>query len=92
LFVHDAATGEWVATIADEEVYTMESSPEDGCRVAAGGLGAIYLSSDCGLSWLRMTLDGFPWRFQALSFVPGEPNKLLIGSKEAGAFIIDVAQ
>ena len=92
LYVNDPATGEWIAAIAAEEVYTLASSPEDGCRVAAGGLGAIYLSSDCGLSWLRLPLDGFPWRFQALSFIPGEPYKLLIGSKEAGAFIIDVAQ
>ena len=87
IFVWEGDSQTWVRAYLSSE--PMLSLTQSDCNLAAGGVGMLIYSSDCGKTWEQVTL-GDPWHYQALVFVSGKPGRLILGTREIGASLIDV--
>ena len=87
LFSWESETQSWKLAKATNE--PLLSLTQSGCDLAAGGVGLLLLSQDCGKTWTQVNLDD-GWHYQALSFVKGVPGKLILGSRETGAALINI--
>lgn len=72
----------------EQDVLSMTQFGES-CRLAAGGVGQYFISSDCGDTWIGYQTEE-PWHYQTLIFLPIDPERLLVGSREAGADIFTI--
>lgn len=66
---------------------TITKSNFDKCLFAVGEQNKVWISSNCGEDW---TAHSFEWTIQALAFDPLDANLLLVGTRESGAFRIQV--
>ena len=73
---------------SDNEILSMTQAA-DPCRLAAGGVGEYFISNDCGDTWLQYQTED-AWHYQALIFLPLDPQRLLIGAREVGADIFTI--
>lgn len=71
-------------------IYALAGFPGDGCRIAASGQGVVFWTADCGQTWQRYAGLLEDWRYQEIGFDSLDENLLLLGSKEAGAFTINL--
>ena len=69
------------------EDLTFARSKSDSCLWAVGKQNKVWISKDCGESWSAYSLD---WTIQALAFDPLNADNLLVGTRESGAFKIQV--
>ena len=67
--------------------FTLVNSNFKNCLFAAGEQTKVWISKDCGATW---TAHSFEWTVQALAFDPSDPNTLLVGTRESGAFRMQV--
>ena len=56
------------------------------CRLAAGSDGAVLYSKDCGKSWYEIELE--TGSYQSISYLEESKDLILLGSREAGAFLL----
>lgn len=66
---------------------TLASSRTNGCAWAVGEQAKVWVTKDCGVTW---TAHSFEWTVQALAFDPSDVNVLLVGTRESGAFRMQV--
>lgn len=66
---------------------TIANSNFDKCLFAVGEQNKVWISSNCGEDW---TAHSFDWTIQALAFDPLDTNLLLVGTRESGAFRIQI--
>lgn len=66
---------------------TLASSRTDRCAWAVGEQAKVWVTKDCGATW---TAHSFEWTVQALAFDPSGANVLLVGTRESGAFRMQV--
>ena len=62
-------------------------SQADNCAWAVAEQIKVWVTKDCGRNW---TAHSFDWTVQALAFDPLDANFLLVGTRESGAFRIQV--
>ncbi len=66
---------------------TLTTSQADKCASAMGMETKVWVTKDCGVNW---TAHSFEWTVQALAFDPLNAGFLIVGTRESGAFIIQV--
>ncbi len=66
---------------------TFSSSRGDKCTWAVGGGAKLWITKDCGVNWNTHSLD---WTVQALAFDPLDAHVLIVGTRESGAFRLQV--
>lgn len=66
---------------------TLAYSDADSCTSAVGGQTKVWVTKDCGATW---TAHSFEWTVQALAFDPSDADALLVGTRESGAFRMQV--
>ena len=67
----------------------IEQNPAHPSNLIASGYGSVYHSKDFGETW-RELATGADWHYQYVGFVPGDEDKILLGSRESGAFLMAV--
>ncbi len=65
----------------------LANSKSDSCIWAVGEQTKVWLTKDCGENW---TAHSFEWTVQALVFDPSNSTILLVGTRESGAFKIQI--
>lgn len=63
------------------------TSEAESCHWAAGEDSRVWLTRDCGANW---TAHSIGWTVQALAFDPLDPNVLIVGTRESGAFRLEI--
>jgi len=66
---------------------TITKSQTDNCLAAVGAQTTVWLTLDCGMTWIAHSLE---WNVQALAFDPMESDVLLVGTRESGAFRLQI--
>ena len=66
---------------------TFATSTSDSCLQAMSEQTRVWITRDCGEHW---TARSFDWTVQALAFDPLDSGLLLVGTRESGAFRIQV--
>jgi len=66
---------------------TFSSSRGDKCTWAVGGGAKLWITKDCGVNWNAIS---FEWTVQALAFDPMDAHVLIVGTRESGAFRLQV--
>jgi len=66
---------------------TVASSQGDKCTWAVGGGTKLWTTKDCGVNWHA---HSFEWTVQALAFDPMDAHVLIVGTRESGAFRLQV--
>ena len=66
---------------------TVASSRGDKCTWAVGGGTKLWITKDCGVNW---NAHSFEWTVQALVFDPMDTHVLIVGTRESGAFRLQV--
>ncbi|MEL7626061.1 MAG: hypothetical protein AAGU15_04310 [Anaerolineaceae bacterium] len=87
LFVLDPEGEQW-KLLAGEGKEVLSITSDNGCDLAAAGLGLVLISHDCAASWQELPLE--EWHYQTLSFLGSDANLLLIGSQETGAAVLPI--
>jgi len=87
LYIWETETQSWKLAQATKE--PLLSLTQSGCDLAAGGVGMLLFSQDCGKTWTQVNLDE-SWHYQALSFTRGVPGQLILGTRETGAALINI--
>ncbi len=87
LFVLDPEGEQW-KLLAGEGKEVLSITSDNGCDLAAAGLGLVLFSHDCAASWQELPLED--WHYQTLSFLGSDANLLLIGSQETGAAVLPI--
>ena len=72
---------------SDLEKLAFTISKSDSCIQALGEHSRVWLTMDCGENW---TAHSFEWTVQALVFDPQNADFLLVGTRESGAFKIQI--
>lgn len=84
-----AATWESAAGI-DEVIYTVAADPADPHHLAAAGFQTgVFISTDGGEEWRRMTAGLSGPTIHALAFDPDESGRLWIGTVGGGVFRLE---
>ncbi len=92
LYIWQADLSEWSLVFEDlKGIFTIHQATDDPRIIIAGGKGALYKSEDFGGIWQKISTDE-EWTYQFLTFKPGDNVKLLLGSKESGAFMLTIDQ
>jgi len=65
----------------------VASSRGDKCTWAVGGGAKLWTTKDCGVKW---NAHSFDWTIQALAFDPMDTHVLIVGTRESGAFRLQV--
>ena len=65
----------------------LATSKSDNCLWAVGEQTRVWITKDCGENWVARSFD---WTVQALVFDPLDANVLLVGTRESGAFRLQV--
>lgn len=86
IYLWDPLNEDWVLKSTKRRVLTVTQN-EKTCSLAAGGVGEYFLSQDCGNTWSAFTGEE-TWNYQSLIFPQAADERLLLGSKEAGASIV----
>jgi hypothetical protein len=71
----------------DPRGMTIARSRAENCAWAVGNQNMVWVSKDCGQIW---TAHSFEWTVQALAFDPLDAGVLLVGTREAGAYQVNV--
>lgn len=71
----------------DPRGMTIAKSRAENCAWAVGNQNMVWVSKDCGQTW---TAHSFDWTVQALAFDPLDAGVLLVGTREAGAYQVNV--
>jgi len=88
IYIRDNTGSQWnQAGAAGKTMLSVTFAAQDPCLMAAGGSGVTYTSTNCGTVWELTTSELNRWSFQAALIDPANPNRLIFGSKEAGAFL-----
>ena len=87
LYIWETETQSWKLAQATNE--PLLSLTQSGCNLAAGGVGMLLFSQDCGKTWAQVNLED-SWHYQALSFTRGVPGQLILGTRETGAALINI--
>ena len=66
---------------------TVASSQVDKCTWAVGGGTQLWITKDYGVTW---DAHSFEWTVQALAFDPMDAHVLIVGTRESGAFRLQV--
>ena len=66
---------------------SFASSTLDSCLQAVREQTRVWITRDCGENW---TAHSFEWTVQALSFDPSDAQFLLVGTRESGAFKLQI--
>jgi len=66
---------------------TFASSRTERCAWAVGEQEKVWVTKDCGATWIA---HSFEWTVQALAFDPSNADALLVGTRESGAFRMQV--
>ena len=85
----DDVNEDWYQVCESEHDILSMTQAADPCRLAAGGVGEYFISNDCGDTWLQYQTED-AWHYQALIFLPLDPQRLLIGAREVGADIFTI--
>nr|MBP7213643.1 hypothetical protein [Anaerolineaceae bacterium] len=74
----------WLPIVAEgRNIHSLTGSGK--CNLAAGSDGALIYSKDCGKSWHEIELE--TGAYQSLSFLEASKDLILLGSRDAGAFL-----
>ena len=73
--------------VANRESLTTAMSKSDSCLWAVAEQTKAWITRDCGETWITHSFD---WTVQALAFDPLDNNILLVGTRESGAFKIQI--
>jgi hypothetical protein len=88
IYIRDNNGAQWIlAGAAGKNMLSVSYATQNACLMAAGGVGMTYTSTNCGTVWELTTSELNRWSFQAVLIDPANPNRLIFGSKEAGAFL-----
>jgi photosystem II stability/assembly factor-like uncharacterized protein len=88
IYIRDNNGAQWIlAGAAGKNMLSVSYATQNACLMAAGGGGVTYKSTNCGTVWQLTTSELDRWSFQAALIDPANPNRLIFGSKEAGAFL-----
>ncbi len=88
IYIRDNTGAQWILTgAAGKNMISVSYATQNACLMAAGGGGVTYTSTNCGTVWQLTTSELDRWSFQAALIDPANPNRLIFGSKEAGAFL-----
>ncbi len=83
-------TQRWVAVLEDtQDFLSLQQKPGFPSTLIASGHGVVYVSQDFGETWRELTAGG-DWHYQHIGFIPGDDVKILLGSKESGAFLMAI--
>lgn len=74
-----------------EGVLSIVHNQNDPKILAAGSKGFVLLSFDSGMSWQKVKTES-DWKYPFLLFSSNGNVKLLLGSVESGAFIMNINQ
>lgn len=66
---------------------TFATSTVDSCLQAVSEQRRVWITRDCGENW---TAHSFEWTVQALAFDPSDAKFLLVGTRESGAFKVQI--
>jgi len=66
---------------------TMAIAKAESCTWAVGEDSKVWVTRDCGVNW---TAHSIGWTVHALAFDPVDTNVLIIGTRESGAFRLQV--
>ena len=66
---------------------TLAVSQTDRCALAVGEQTKVWVTKDCGANWNAHSLE---WTVQALAFDTLDSAVLIVGTRESGAFRIQV--
>lgn len=72
---------------SNQENLTFATSKADSCLQAVSEQSKVWVTRDCGESWIA---HSFEWTVQALAFDPSNAQFLLVGTRESGAFKIQI--
>ncbi len=67
--------------------HVLAGAKSDNCLWAVGEQTRVWITKDCGENWVARSFD---WTVQALVFDPLDANVLLVGTRESGAFRLQV--
>lgn len=85
IYRYDSDRELWLP-IAAEGRNILSLTDSGDCRLAAGSDGAVVYSKDCGKSWHEIELE--TGSFQSLSYLEESNELILLGSRDAGAFLL----
>jgi len=85
IYRYDSERGLWLLIAADgRNILSLTDSGD--CRLAAGSDGAVIYSKDCGNSWHEIEPE--TGSYQSLSYLEESKDLILLGSSDAGAFLL----
>ncbi|MFZ3069567.1 MAG: hypothetical protein WA110_00375 [Anaerolineaceae bacterium] len=88
IFIRDNTGTSWSRVAAKGvNVVSLSYYPQNHCQMAAGAVGSTYYSTNCGTVWQAATGTSLRWNFQSVVFDPTSSDRIMFGSKEAGAFL-----